>query len=171
MQTRKEIHVMRAKAVVDFARQFGIKLDFNENFLVEREGRFFLLNKQIKSVMVNDTFFSAGTFLGKIRTGKFFPSFNLLSMIATQEANRIVVDKKASWLFICGRDIFKKGILQTYGKISRNCHVLVFNEFDECLGFGRVLAGLVDQQTDKNTLAVANVLDVGDFLRRERSHV
>jgi ribosome biogenesis protein Nip4 len=158
---------MRAKAVVEFAMQFGIKLVFNEDLLVEREGRFFLLNNQIKS-LVKDDFFSAGIFLGKVRSGKFFPSFNLLSMIATQEANRVIVDKKAGWLFICGRDVFKKGILKTFGKIQRNDHVLVFNEFGECLGFGRVLAGFFEQSTDKNVSAVANVLDAGDFLRRER---
>jgi ribosome biogenesis protein Nip4 len=158
---------MRAKVIIDFALQFDVKLSLNENLLVERDGRFFLLNNQIKP-LIKDNFFYAGIFLGKARTGKFFPSFNLLSMIATHQANRVVVDKKAGWLFICGRDIFKKGILQTYGKIQRNCHVLVFNEFNECLGFGRVLAG-IEQQTDKNPLAIANVLDVGDFLRRERS--
>ena len=54
-----------------------------------------------------------------------------------------------------------------HGQIKRNCHVLVLNEFGECLGFGRVLAG-VEQNAEKNAVAVANVLDVGDFLRRER---
>jgi ribosome biogenesis protein Nip4 len=158
---------MRAKAVVEFAMQFGIKLVFNEALLVEREGRFFLLNNQIKPLMVKGDFFSAGIFLGKVRSGKFFPSFNLLSMIAVQGADRVIVDKKAGWLFICGRDIFKKGILKTCGRVQRNCHILVFNEFGECLGFGRALAG-IEQQADKTALAVANVLDVGDFLRRER---
>jgi len=158
---------MRAKTVVDFALQFGVKLSLNEELLVQTDGRFFLLNSQIKS-LVKDNFFYAGTFLGKVKNSKFFPSFTLLSMIAKQqEANRILVDRKAGWLFICGRDIFKKGVMRTYGKIQRNSHVLVFNEFGECLGFGRVLAGL-EQQADKNVVAVANVLDVGDFLRRER---
>jgi ribosome biogenesis protein Nip4 len=157
---------MRAKIIVDFALQFGVKLTFNDNLLVERDGRFFLLNNQIKS-LVKEDFFSAGVFLGRVRASKFFPSFNLLSMIATQEANRVVVDRKAGWLFICGRDIVKKGIMRTYGKVQRDCHVLVLNEFGECLGFGRVLSEL-EQQTDKNMVAVVNVLDVGDFLRRER---
>jgi len=160
---------MRVKVVVEFAKQFGIRLILNEELIVEREGRFFLLDSQVK-LLVKDPVFYVGIFLGKVRAGKFFPSFNLLSMIATQEANRVIVDKKAGWLFICGRDIFKKGIIQIYGKIQKNCHVLVFNEFNECLGFGRVLAG-IEQQTDKNPLAVANVLDIGDFLRRERKHL
>jgi len=157
---------MKNRAVIDFASQFGVNLTLNEELMVQCDGRFFLLSNNIKP-LVGNNFFYAGLFLGKIRLGKFFPSFNLLSMIAKQEANHIVVDKKAAWLFICGRDIFKKSILQTCGKIHRNSHVLVLNEFRECLGFGRILTEL-EFQTDKNVLAVANVLDVGNFLRRER---
>ncbi len=157
---------MKGTAVVDFALQFGVKIRFNEDLIVQQDGRFFLLNSQIKPLVKGD-FFYAGTFLGKVKAGKFFPSFNLLSMLAQQEANRIVVDRKAGWLFICGRDVFKKGIMRTHGQIRRNNHVLVLNEFGECLGFGRVLAGF-EQQAEKGVVAVSNVLDVGDFLRRER---
>ena len=160
---------MSAKVVLDFVMQFGVKLNLNEDMLIEREGRYFLLNNSQAKTLVKDDFFYAGIFLGKVRMKKFFPSFNLLSMIATQEeTNRVIVDKKAGWLFICGRDVFKKGILRVCGRIQRNCPVLVINEFNECLGFGRVLTDL-EQQTAKNVLAVANVLDVGDFLRRERN--
>jgi ribosome biogenesis protein Nip4 len=165
MQTCEETD-MRPKVIADFALQFGVKLTLNDNLLTQRDGRFFLLNSNIKP-FIGDNFFYAGLFLGKVKGDKFFPSFNLLSILAKQDANRIVIDQKASWLFICGRNIFKKSILQIYGPIHKNCHVLVLNEFGECLGFGRVLGGL-EQQTDKDIVAVDNVLDVGDFLRRER---
>jgi ribosome biogenesis protein Nip4 len=154
-------------AVVDFALQFGIKISFNEDMMVQQDGRYFLLNSAVKPFVKGD-FFYAGTFLGKVKDNKFFPSFILLSILAKEQANRIVVDRKAGWLFICGRDIFKKGIMRTYGKVGRNSHVLVLNEFGECLGFGRVMAG-IDQGAEKNVVAVANVADLGDFLRRERS--
>jgi ribosome biogenesis protein Nip4 len=166
---------VKAKVVVDFALQFGVKIVFNDEMLVQHDGRFFLLNSNVKS-FVRDGFFCAGVFLGKVRAGKFFPSFNLLDMLAKYEANRIVVDKKAGWLFICGRDVFRNSILQVYGKIRRDGHVLVLNEFGECLGFGKVLAGFEQQKNSDNGngrggrggVAVVNVLDVGDFLRRER---
>jgi len=158
---------MKTKIITDFASQFGIKLVFNDEMITQCEGRFFLLNNNIKPA-VKDNFFYAGTFLGKVRTHKFFPSFTLLSMLAKQEANRVIIDKKAAWLFICGRDIFQKSILQTYGKIHKNDHILILNEFKECLGFGKVLTEL-KPQTDKNMPAIANVLDIGDFLRRERN--
>lgn len=158
---------MKARTVVDFALQFGVKIIFNEDMLVQKDGRFFLLNSRIKP-LVTDDFFYAGTFLGKVKAGKFFPSFNLLSMLAREGANCVVVDRKAGWLFICGRDIFRKGVVRMRGQVRRGSHVLVLNEFGECLGFGRVMAGM-EQQNEKGLVAVANVLDVGDFLRRERN--
>jgi ribosome biogenesis protein Nip4 len=160
---------MKGKVIVDFALQFGVKLVFNDDLLFQCEGRFFLLNSNVKS-LVRDNFFYAGIYLGKVRSGKFFPSFNLLSMLIEHECNRIVIDRKASWLFICGRNIFRNSILQAYGKIRQKNHVLVLNELGECLGFGRVLAGFEEQQDNKNSVAIANVLDIGDFLRREREH-
>jgi len=41
---------------------------------------------------------------------------------------------------------------------------LVLNEFGECLGFGKILD---DVTGTGGKIAVQNVLDVGDFLRRE----
>jgi ribosome biogenesis protein Nip4 len=43
--------------------------------------------------------------------------------------------------------------------------MLVLNEYGECLGFGSVLGGF-DQSNEG--VAVRHVVDVGDFLRRER---
>jgi ribosome biogenesis protein Nip4 len=160
--------MMAVKVIRDFALQFGVTLVLDEEMIVQREGRFFLLNNNIRP-FASDDFFYAGTFLGKVRGGNFVPSFNLLSILAKYDvANRIVVDRKAAWLFICGRDLFKKSILHTFGKIHQNTHVLVFNQFGECLGYGRVLSEWKHHSSNKNEHVIVNVLDVGDFLRRER---
>ena len=105
--------------------------------------------------------------LGKAKEGKFFPSFTLLGMLAKKEAYRIVLDKKAAWLFICGRDVLRKSIVRVAGPGRKDTNTLVFNEFGECLGFGRIVENLRGSAVD-NGLVVRNVLDVGDFLRRER---
>ena len=105
--------------------------------------------------------------MGKAKEGKFFPSFNLLGMLAKKEANRIILDKKAAWLFICGRDILRKSIVRVQGPGKKDTNTLVFNEFGECLGFGRIVEKLRDSVND-NGIVVRNVLDIGDFLRRER---
>jgi ribosome biogenesis protein Nip4 len=103
--------------------------------------------------------------MGKIKKGKFFPSFNFLMMLAKGEANKIVVDKKTAWLFICGRDVFRQGILTVRGSRKKGDHTLVLNEFGECLGFGKIIRSL--KEAAETEAAVKNVSDVGDFLRRE----
>jgi ribosome biogenesis protein Nip4 len=157
---------MKAKAITNFASQFGVEIALNTDFVIEKNGRYFLVNTALKPFIRKD-FYYAGAFLGKVKGGKFFPSFNLLGMLAKNEANRIVVDEKAAWLFICGRDVLGKSILRVYGSGKRNSNALVLNKFGECLGFGRIVGRLSNASGD-NEIAVRNVVDIGDFLRRER---
>jgi hypothetical protein len=42
------------------------------------------------------------------------------------------------------------------------------NEANECLGFGQMVGSINDFDTD--SIFVKNVLDIGDFLRRELHH-
>jgi ribosome biogenesis protein Nip4 len=157
---------MNTRAITDFASQFGVQIALNLDLMVEKIGRFYLVNPTLKPLVRQD-FFSAGVYLGKAKEGKFFPSFNLLGMLAKKDANRIIVDKKAAWLFICGRDVLRKSIVRVQGPSKKDTNTLVFNEFGECLGFGRIVEKLRDGAID-NGIVVRNVLDIGDFLRRER---
>jgi ribosome biogenesis protein Nip4 len=86
-------------------------------------------------------------------------------MLSEKEANKIIVDKKTEWLFICGRDIFKRGIMKTIGSKKKRAYVLILNQHDECLGFGKILR---DLNEETNGVVIKNVSDIGDFLRRER---
>lgn len=88
-------------------------------------------------------------------------------MLAKQGGNRVVVDRKSAWLFICGRDVLAKSVLQILGSGKKNTNTLVLNEFGECLGFGRIV-GKLSGEVQSDEIAVRNVSDVGDFLRRER---
>jgi len=153
------------KAVVRFAFQLGAKIVLNADFVVDKAGRYFLLSEALQKVARKD-FYYVGTYLGKVKNGKFFPSFNLLAMLARGEANKIVVEKKAAWLFICGRDVFRKGVMVVRGSRKKGDHTLVLNEFGECLGFGKII-GSLDEAAKRSELVVRNVSDIGDFLRRE----
>ena len=153
------------KAIKDFVSQCGVKLSLNPEFILNRTGRYFLVNKNLRRY-IKKNFYYAGTYLGKVKKGKFFPSFNLLAILARGDANKIVVNKKAAWLFICGRDIFRKGILTVRGSRKKGGHTLVMNEFGECLGFGKIVCRL-NEEAKKTEVAVKNISDIGDFLRRE----
>lgn len=148
-----------------FASRFGEgKIVFNQEFIVEKDQRYYLLNPRLKKMQVN--FYYAGLYLGKVgKNGVFFPSFNLLNLLVDVAANKVVVDEKAAWLFICGRDVFSEGLVKVMGSRRRGDVTLVLNEFGECLGFGKILDAAQDSA---GKVAVENILDVGDFLRRER---
>jgi len=146
-----------------FVVQVEANIAFRKDQVVKQHDRYFLLNEDVKK-MVRRDFYYAGTYLGKSKGPKFFPSFDLLDLISQSKSNKIIVDNKTAWLFVCGRDIFRKGILSVEGATRKGAHTLVLNEYKECLGFGRIVRSLEDV---KEGLAVKHVSDVGDFLRRE----
>ncbi len=150
------------KPIVAFASRFGGKIALNPEFIVEKAQRYYLLNPALRKIAKPD-FYYAGLYLGKVKNGVFFPSFNLLNMLVPVAANKVVLERKAAWLFICGRDVLNKGIKKATGSLQKGDYTLVMNEFGECLGFGAVFGGF--ERADG--VAVRNVLDVGDFLRRE----
>jgi ribosome biogenesis protein Nip4 len=149
---------------MDFALKLKAKLTLDAESIMERQGRYFLLNRNLR-VIAPRNFSYAGIYLGKIDNGKFFPSFNLLSILSETAANKVEVDEKAAWLFICGRDVFGGGIVSVQGSRSEGDFTLVLNEFEECLGFGRIV---LDLGAKDERVVVQNISDVGDFLRRER---
>lgn len=154
------------KEILDFTARFKTTINLNEKLVVKRKKRYFLLSENLKSHLKKNWYY-IGVYLGKTQGDKFFPSFNLLAMMARGRARKIVVDRKTEWLFICGRDIFKRGMLRATGSMRKGDYALVVNRHGECLGFGRVLCN-VDEAVEKQKVIVRNVSDIGDFLRRER---
>jgi len=151
------------KPIDYFVSLFGASISLDESLVVKKNNRYFLLSASLKKLPLKDSFY-AGTYLGKVKNERFFPGFGLLRMMAEKKTNKVVVNKKTEWLFICGRDVFKRGIVKTIGSARKGDHVLVLNRYDECLGFGRVVS---DLRREEESVVIKNVLDIGDFLRRE----
>ena len=149
---------------MNFSLKLNAKLTLDPNLIVITRCRYFLLSKNLKAIAPRN-FFYVGRYLGKVKNGKFCPSFNLLAILAESEAHKIVINEKASWLFICGRDIFGEGIVSVQGSLRKGALTLILNEFEECLGFGRIASNFGAKDTK---VVVENIADVGDFLRRER---
>jgi len=152
------------KQINEFVSLLGAKINLKKHLIVKKQDRYFLLNKNLKSLISKD-FFYAGVYLGKAKSGRFFPSFNLLRIVAEGKSNKIVVDGKTEWLFICGRDVFKQSIISVTGSKRKGDHTLILNQYGECLGFGKILYNL---DSEKEGVVVKNISDIGDFLRREK---
>jgi ribosome biogenesis protein Nip4 len=155
-----------AELIKNFVKRFDAQISLDWGLVARKGNKFFYLPQNLKSLVEkNRRYYYVGLPLGKVKHGKFFPSFPLLFMTVEKAKNRIVVDDKAAWLFICGRDIFKEGVMQVEGSREKGSYTLIFNKHGECLGFGRIRQNL---DKVKKGVAVENVLDIGDFLRREK---
>ena len=157
------MYVMRE--LKEFVGQFNAYLPLDETHIVRKRNRYYLLSKKLKQQVPKD-FFYAGAYLGAMKGSSYFPSFLFLTMIAESKANKIVVDTKTAWLFICGRDIFKKGIIKG-NRLKKGDYTLILNEHNECLGFGKTICNL-SGENDMDKVVVNNILDIGNFLRREK---
>jgi len=152
------------KIISGFVAQFNASIALDESLIANKNNRYFLLNQNLKRLLRKELYY-AGTYLGKTKDGKFFPSFSLLAMISRGNANKVIVDRKTAWLFICGRDVFQQGMTKVLGSRKKSSYTLVLNEYDECLGFGKITRNLDEKRTG---LAIKNISDIGDFLRREQ---
>lgn len=147
----------------DFCSEFGVK-EVELGKVLRLGRRYYLVNDDKEQLEViqkqKKNIFAAGVYLGEEKE-RFEPSAALLEIIAARvREHKTIVDDKAAWLFLCGRDILDKGVV-TMGKATRNGLLLVQNQQGENLGYG-----LVSQR--RGNLAIRNVLDRGNFLRRER---
>jgi len=153
------------KLIENFIEKLGSKISFSSENVVNKKGKLFLINNKLRKDLQNN-FFYAGLYLGENKQGKFFPSFNLLSILSEQKANKVTIDNKAAWLFIYGKNIFRERILKVEGDEKKGALTLVINNTNDCLGFGEIVFDLNKKQK-KGDPAIKNLLDLGDFLRRE----
>ena len=93
-----------------------------------------------------------GILLGRIKAKRFFLSIGALDLLESDTV--VTVDDKGEWFFLCGKDIFQTSIIKKTGK---GRYALVKNRRNEVLGMGKVIAK-----------EVKNIMDKGDYLRRER---
>jgi 60S ribosome subunit biogenesis protein NIP7 len=103
--------------------------------------------------------YSAGLFLGEEKDRRFKPGFPLLDLISKRTERKVVVNKKGETMFLYGKNILEESIMKK-GPECDSGLVLVQNEDDETLGYG-------EAKIDKGTRIIKNLLDRGDFLRRE----
>jgi len=142
--------------ITEFIKQFTEKEYDN---IMNIRKKYFRVEPSLLKIRdkINDEPFSIGIPMGEERKKAFHPSVALLEMLAKDSDRKAVIDYKAEWLFVCGRDIFTKAVEKCSKKKGL---VLVQNLKDENLGYGSL-------SNDKN-IAIKNILDRGDFLRREK---
>jgi len=150
----------------EFCEEFGLtEADIGHLTRLGRRCFLTLEDQEPLIVKLKKDLFGAGVYLGEEKQ-RFEPSAALLEIIAGKTSeHKTVVDERAAWLFLCGRDILDKGLI-TAAEPTRNGYLLVQNEHDENLGYGR--KPTPKDRKRGHDMAVKNLLDRGNFLRRER---
>ncbi len=107
--------------------------------------------------------YSYGIFLGEDKN-HFKPTPALIRILAEKAKKSVTVNDKASWMFVCKKDVLMEGVEK------HNCEkkdvVIVEDLKGNALGYGIVTNDYNPKA--KNKQFVKNKLDLGDYLRRER---
>ena len=112
---------------------------------------------EIKSGVTRDIY-SLGLFLGEEKTGfNASPALiDLISKFPDAQSKKIFVNRKAEWMFLCGRNVLSDSIANNPNNLSEGL-ALVQNEKDENLGYGLFKM--------EDTLIIKHILDKGRYLR------
>jgi len=140
----------------EFLQPFGIK-QAPEAQIIERS-YFIVKDKQF----LGKRPIYSGECIAHIRGPVLIPSVSFLQQIAKQARKHVILTPKAEWLYICGRDVFTKGI-STHNNPEVGDRVVVLNQHKECLGYGEMTAPFTDKR-----VVIKRLFDIGDLLRRER---
>ncbi len=142
--------------VDEFLKPFGIKKKTDAQII--NRSYFIVKDKQLLS---KHPVYS-GECIAHIRGPVLIPSIDFLQQISKEARKHVILNEKAEWLYICGRDVFAKGIVSNNNPEVGD-RVVVLNKHKECLGYGDMVAQLTDKR-----VVIKRLFDIGDLLRRER---
>lgn len=127
--------------------------------------KYYLKNERLQSFclpeVTPDLF---GLYLGKKKKNTFFPSFNLLDVIAQVSDEIIIVNQWGEIDFLYGKNLRKRHISEMKGSKQKGCLKLVQNQKNETLGYGKFIG-----YSDKKTKVLDHYLDRGIFIKRDTS--
>lgn len=145
--------------ISDFIRNFT---DKNIGNITKIRNEYYLADKELLELKqkIKPEPEYIGLFLGEEMKNGFKPSPALIDEIAKISGRKVFVNDKGEWLFLCGRDIFGKSV--TKADATQGL-VLVQNSKDENLGYGKIVGDIANKEKS----VIKNLLDKGDYLRRE----
>ena len=149
--------------VKEFVHKFTDEDVFGKKEIIQIRKKYFLAESELIELLNNIEYKPEhiGLFLGEDVKGRFKPSLGFIDLISQHSDLKVFVNDKSEWMFVVGKDLFSEGVTSKTRKsvLENRGLVLVQNKLDENLGYGKL-------QPNENII-VKNILDRGDFLRRE----
>jgi len=144
-----------------FLKKVNVKFKdiFKSGKLIKKSRFLYLVDNELFDYIneTSDDFFSAGILLGEFK--KYFtPSPEFSNILSKLSPKKIFVNKKSEWMFLCGKNILKKGIIKNEQELDRGL-VFIQTELNENIGLG--------QFSMKNDGSIENIIDKGAYIRKE----
>ena len=125
---------------------------------------YYLIPKELKDIKSFTKPVMMGLYLGEDKKDKFIPSLALLAILAKTSTEKAYVKDIGEIDFIYGKDLRKRHIVKFEGETKIGFLKLVMNKNEECLGYGKIVG-----EKNSEGVIVKNVLDIGDYIRREKN--
>ncbi len=127
--------------------------------------KYFLADTELKELVkqLNTKAEAIGLFLGEDKNEKFTPSLALLEALSEVSDEKVIVNNIGELDFLYKKDIKRRHIKSFTGGAKEGFLKLIVNEHDDCIGYGKISKDLGSESPE-----IANMLDRGDFLRREK---
>lgn len=154
-------HSKAGETMIDvFLSKFGIKkFDY-----LTVDNRFYLVSEELQKLAkeIKRQPDLIGLYLGEVKDGKFSPSLGLLSLMAKNCTEKIWIKDIGENDFLYGKNLRPRHIIKIEGTMKEGFLKIAVNEKNECLGLAKI------KKITGNEVSLRNVLDLGDYLRRER---
>ncbi len=145
----------------DFFDDFGLDRPILDELgvIIKKSRYVFAASLELKNNMelFSTDFFSIGTPLGEIKKD-FIPTPEFIDFLSKHSARKVIVDDKSEWMFLCKKDIFKKGLKKSFLKKNQG-RVFVQNRLNENLGMAKFVR--------EGNVALKHLVDKGAYIRKE----
>ena len=173
----------KRKIVENAARFFGFSSLLKKEDFRLRDKEVFLLSRDLGKVLdkidgmdegeIDETetltknLVSAGIKVGEAGR-RFRFSLEGTFFLARKEKKRVYVDGKAEMLFLYGRDVFSSSVEKVTQDVRENDIVFVCNRYGDIIGIGRARFDAKEISKKGERVAVENLVDRGEYLRKEK---
>jgi len=158
-------------------RAFG-SIDFlndNELLILEKEDKkeVYALSKDLAKFLelFKLNFVTAGIKVGEVGSRRFRFTLEGSFYLAKREKKRVYVDEKGEMLFLYGRDIFARSVVKVTDDVKENDVVFVCNKRGDILGLGKSRFNADRyKKVEEDRVVVENLVDRGEYLRKEKTY-
>ncbi len=163
------------KVINSALRAFGSTDFLNENEIMIKEGskEAYALSKDLAKFLelFKLNYVHAGIKVGEVGSRRFRFSLEGTFYLVKRDKKKVFVNDKGEMLFLYGRDIFAESVLDVTDDVKENDIVFVCNRRGDILGVGRARfdAGRI-RKVAKDRVVVENLVDRGEYLRKEKTY-